>query len=108
MAKSKDAAADQQKAEQAVRQAQEQLVEATQRAADAGATLVAIKTTGVPEMEVEVLPGNMCSHNDQAYYGDGYALAPDGHKGNDRFTCDGPTAIGLMQLGHVQLVGPAT
>lgn len=104
MAKSqKESAPTPDQAEEAVRQAQADLQAAAEAAASAGATLVALKTRGVPRMEVEVLPGNAISHEGETYYGEGYTFAPEGHTGNDTLVVDGPTAIGLMQLGHVQV-----
>lgn len=92
-------------AEKRLADARAELEAAQQRAAEAGAGLAAATTRNIPEMEVEVLPGNLVSHEDKAYYGEGYALAPEGHEGNDRLTLDGPTALSLMQQGHVTLVG---
>jgi hypothetical protein len=62
-------------------------------------------TRDVPPITVEVLPGNTVSEGDQVYYGEGYPFAPEGHTGNDQVTLDGPTAIALVQAGHVRIVG---
>jgi hypothetical protein len=87
--------------------AQAALEEARQEAADAGAGLAAVTTRGIPEMIVEVAPGNTVSHDGETYYGEGYPFAPEGHKGNDELSLDGPTAIALMQGGHVRVKGAA-
>lgn len=102
------------KTDAAEKEAAERLREATavaaaanEAAAEAGQGLAAAKMTRVPEMTVEVLPGQHVSHGDVSYYGEGYSHAPEGHTGNDTLTLDGPTAISLMQLGHVQIKGAA-
>lgn len=104
MAKPKDEAAE---ARARLEEAQGKLAEAAREAAEATSGLQAVTTRNIPEMEVEVLPGNTVSHNGESYYGEGYPLAPEGHKGNDTLSLDGPTAIALMQSGHVTVKGAA-
>lgn len=95
-------------AEARVEAAQEALREAQQEAADASSGLQAAKTRNVPTMTVEVMPDSMISHNDKAYYGKDYPLAPEGHKSNDTLDLDGPTALALLQTGHVTIKGAAS
>lgn len=90
-----------------LREAQAEATAAQERALQAGQGLVAAKMRRVPEMEVEVLPGEHISHGDKSYYGEGATHAPEGHTGNDTLKLDGPTAISLMQLGHVTIRGAA-
>lgn len=93
-------------AEAKLADARARLEEAQQAAAEAGSGLAAVTTRNIPEMEVEVLPGNTVSHNGVTYYGEGYSIAPDEHAGS-RLTVDGPTALALMQAGHVRIAGAA-
>lgn len=107
MAEGKSQKADTREAAKAVEDAQAELLAAQERAAEAGQGLAAARMQNVPEMEVEVVEGSLISHNDKAYYGEGYPLAPDDHKGNDTLKLDGPTALALMQSGHVRIKGAA-
>jgi hypothetical protein len=99
--------ADREEAQRRFDEAQEALQQAQQEAAEAGQGLAATVTQNIPEMGVEVLPGNSVSHNNEVYYGEGYPLAPEGHEGGDRLTLDGPTALALLQAGTVRITGEA-
>lgn len=99
--------AEQAEAEKRLAEARTRLEKAQADAAEAGSGLRAVTMQNIPEMEVEVVPGSMISHNDKAYYGEGYALAPEGHEGNDTLSLDGPTALALMQQGYVKIRGTA-
>lgn len=99
------ARSDKEAAEARLADARERLEQAQLDAAEAGAGLAATVMQNIPEMDVEVLPGNSVSHGDRVFYGEGYPLAPDDHKGNDSLSLDGPTALALMQLGHVRIKG---
>lgn len=57
--------------------------------------IVANVVRNVPNFEVEVNDGNVCSHGDEDY-----------HAG-DTFVADGPTAMSLASLGHVTIKGVA-
>lgn len=74
-------------------------------AAASGQGLAVVKTSGMPEILVEVLPGQMVSHAGRSYYGAGYSFAPDSQDENDTTVLlDGPTAVSLIQGGHVRRV----
>lgn len=88
-------------------EAQDALRAAQEEAAEASSGLAAAVTRDIPTMLVEVRPGNTISHNNESYYGEGYPLAPDGHKGSDTVELDGPTAIALLQAGYVTIRGAA-
>lgn len=92
-------------AEERLAEARATLEQAQQDAAEAASGVMAAKMRAVPPITIEVMPGTAVGEGGKMYYGEGYALAPDGHKGNDRLTLDGPTALALMQTGHVTFVG---
>lgn len=50
-------------------------------------------TRAIPNIIVEVLPGNSASHQGKP------------HAEGDTFEVEGPTAIALVQAGHVKIVG---
>lgn len=60
-------------------------------AKDEGGELQAVKTRGVPEIEVEVSAGNVVGHDGKDY------------EEGEKVKLDGPTAIALLQAGHVSL-----
>lgn len=107
MARPRSEPSDAASAEARVEAAQEALRDAQQEAAEASSGLQAATMRNVPTMTVEVMPGSMISHADKAYYGEGYPLAPEGHEGNDSLDLDGPTALALLQTGHVTVKGAA-
>lgn len=76
-----------------LQQAQARLAEAQQQAADAASGLAAVVTRGIPPITVEVLPGNTVGHDDVAY------------EEGQQIEMSGPTAIALVQSGHVKIVG---
>lgn len=86
---------DRAKAEAKVREAQEALTQAQEEAAEAGAQLAAVVTRNVPDMNVEVLPGQEVKHGDTLYT-EGESLS-----------LEGPTAVSLLQNGHVKITGSA-
>ena len=57
--------------------------------------IVANTTRNVPNFQVKVMPGNVCSHGEE-----------DFHAG-DTFVADGPTAMALASLGHIEIEGVA-
>lgn len=94
-------------AEERVQKANLALAAAAQEAAEAGAGLSAAVTRDVAPMLVEVNPNNTIGHGDKQYFGEGYPLAPEGHKGNDTVTLEGPVALALMMQGVVTVKGTA-
>lgn len=89
-------AAEREKAQDKLAAAQENLAKAQEEAAEAGATLAAVVTREVPDMIVEVLPGNEVKHGDKLY--------TEGQK----VSLEGPTAVALLQMGHVMIRGSAS
>jgi hypothetical protein len=86
--------ANQRKAAEArVSAAQAKLAEAQEAAAEAGSQLAAVKMQNVPDMEVEVMPGNTVSH-DEVEYTEGETLS-----------LPGPRAVAMLQMGHVKVRG---
>lgn len=90
-------------AEQRVAEAQQALDEAKAQLVEAQGELRATVSRDVPQMVVEVLPGNHISHEGQDYYGEDYPLE-HGESAGSEFTLDGPTAIALVMAGQVRIV----
>ena len=93
------------KAEAELREAQGRLAQAQQEAAEAQQGLAATVTQNIPPITVVVNKGCVVGHEDKSYYGEGYALAPEGHTGSDEVELSGPSAIALVQAGIVTIKG---
>lgn len=80
-------------AAEALASARAQLVEAQERAAEAASGLTAVVTRNLPPIPCVVLDDNTMTH-DGKHYGAG-----------DPILLDGPTAIAMVQQGHVKIQG---
>ena len=78
-----------------VEETQEQMAQAQQEAAEAGTGLAATVTRDVPRMRVRVLADQEVKADDTLY------------TEGDTLELDGPTAIALLQMGHVEVEGTA-
>lgn len=91
----KSEAQERKAAEKRVEETREALEKAQQEAAEANQGLVALVTRDVPRVLVEVKDGNTVSD----------VLSGELKQGGETLELDGPTAISLMQLGHVVIKG---